>query len=169
MAGSLLLASCHMKTSSPLDILVGSPKVFSQNDTTFILVPLDITDKGSRTLRIHLRHSLIDLSSGGMHFRVRGSDTYTFILHHADKPFPSIYPSSWSRAWVDHDLSHKDVVVPAETRKAFPLLFVYQGKLESISHMTLHLVYSYPQTATNDETLLDVPVSAASPASQSGY
>lgn len=116
-----------------------------------------------------MRHSLIDLTSGGMNFRVRGSDTYTFILHHADKPFPSIYPSSWSRSWVDHDLSHKDVVVPAETRKAFPLLFVYQGKLGSVEHMTLHLVYSYPQTATNDETLLDVPVSAVPPSSQSGY
>ncbi len=150
-------------------MLASTPKVIAQDDTTFILVPLDVTDKGARTLRVHLRHSLIDLSAGGMNFRIKGSDTYTFILHHADKPFSSVYPSSWSRSWVDHALSHKDTVVHAVSRQSFPLLFVYQGKLGNIDHMTLHLVYSYPQTATNDEVLLDVPMSGDSLSSSSGY
>ncbi|MCL4461526.1 MAG: hypothetical protein M1297_07455 [Nitrospirae bacterium] len=152
-----LLCSCHLQTSSPLRIQTGNPVLVSMNDMTFILLPLEITDRGSRTLRIHLRHSLLDLStSGGQNFRLRGKDTYTYILQHADKPFRSVYPAQWHPRWVNHVLSHKDVVIPAVHRSSFPLFFLYRGRLSSFQHMTIHLIYSYPQTATNDEILLDI-------------
>jgi hypothetical protein len=158
------LSACHLQTSSPLEIKTGKPTLVTMNDMTFILVPLDITDKGSRTLRIHLRHCLLDLSTNGdQNFRLRGKDTYTFILQHADKPIQSVYPAEWHSRWINHVLSHRDVVIPAVHRKSFPLFFLYRGRLSSFQHMTVHLIYSYPQTATNDEILLDISSSAATP------
>lgn|GEM_PF-2705072 len=154
----LLLSACHLQTSSPLKIQAGKPLLLGLNDMTFILIPLDVTDSGARTLRIHLRHTLLDMTtSTDRNFRLRGKDTYTYILQHADKPFASVYPSAWPVRWVNHSLSHKDVVIPAVHRKSFPLLFIYRGRLSGTKHMTIHLIYSYPQTATNDEILLDVP------------
>ncbi len=152
-----LLSACHLQTSSPLRIKTGTPSLVSMNDMTFILLPLEITDRGSRTLRIHLRHCLLDLSTtGGQNFRLRGKDTYTFILQHADKPSKSVYPPEWHSRWINHVLSHKDIVIPAVHRKFFPLFFLYRGRLSGFQHMTIHLIYSYPQTATNDEILLDI-------------
>ncbi len=156
---SVFLTGCHLQTSSPLEIRAGVPQFFQFHDMTFLLIPLEVTDRGSRTLRIHLRHTLLDMTTKGeMNFRLRGSKTYDYILHHADKPFGTVYPSGWPAGWVDHSLSHKDVVVPAVHKVTFPLLFLYRGLLSSATHMTLHLVYSYPQTATNDELMVDVPM-----------
>ena len=158
------LSACHLQTSSPLEINTGKPTLVSMNDMTFILVPLEITDKGSRTLRIHLRHCLLDLSTnGGQNFRLRGKDTYTFILQHADKPLQSVYPAGWSSRWINHALSHKDIVIPAVHRESFPLFFLYRGRLSGFQHMTVHLIYSYPQTATNDEILLDISPAPTTP------
>lgn len=152
------LTSCHLQTSSPLEIRAGNPQFFQFHDMTFLLIPLEVTDRGSRTLRVHLRHTLLDMSTKGeMNFRLRGSGTYDYILHHADKPFETVYPQGWPSHWVNHSLSHKDVVVPAVHKVEFPLLFLYRGTVSSATHMTIHLVYSYPQTATNDEFLVDVP------------
>ncbi|MHB1605128.1 MAG: hypothetical protein ACYCTV_01870 [Leptospirales bacterium] len=157
---SQFLTACHFQTSSPLEIRAGNPQFFQFQDMTFLLVPLEVTDRGSRTLRVHVRHTLLDLSTKGeMNFRLRGSGTYDYILHHADKPFETVYPMGWPSIWVNHSLSHKDVVVPAVHKMEFPLLFIYRGRLSSATHMTIHLVYSYPQTATNDELLIDVPTS----------
>ena len=160
----LFLSGCHLQTSSPLKIQPGKPILLSQNEMTFIMIPLDVTDSGASTLRIHLRHTILDLTtSTDRNFRLRGKDTYTYILQHADKPFASVYPSAWPVRWVNHSLSHKDVVIPAIHRKSFPLLFIYRGRLSGTKHLLLHLIYSYPQTATNDEILLDVPAASTSP------
>ncbi|MHB1285357.1 MAG: hypothetical protein ACYCYP_02145 [Leptospirales bacterium] len=160
---SLSLTGCHLQTSSPLEIHAGTPQFLQSHDMTFLMISLDVTDRGSRTLRVHLRHTLLDMTTvDEMNFRLRGKKTYDYILHHADKPFEATYPAGWPSRWVDHSLSHKDVVIPAEHRMTFPLLFIYRGLLSSAKHMTIHLVYSYPQTATNDELLIDVPTGLSS-------
>ncbi len=156
----LLLSGCHLNTESPIQIEPQNVQIISKNGITFILVPLGILDKGSRTLRVHLRHSILDLTTDDKrNYRLRGSDTSDFVLHHSDKKYGDIYPSIWKESWVDRVMAHKDSVVPAESQKFLPMLYLYRGTLAGLDHMTLHLVYSYPQTASNDEIILDLPKS----------
>ncbi len=154
-----LLAGCHLSTESPIQIQPESVQVTNKDGMAFILVPLDVLDKGSRTLRVHLRHSLIDLeTTDKRNYRLRGSESSDFILHHSDKKYSDVYPPLWKESWTDRAMAHKDAVIPAETRKFVPLLFLYRGTLPDLKSITLHLVYSYPQTATNDELILDLPI-----------
>jgi len=164
MAGAvLLLSGCNLSTESPVQIDPQNVQIVSKNGITFILVPLGVLDKGSRTLRVHLRHSLLDLTTDDKrNYRLRGSDTSDFVLHHSDKKYEDIYPPIWKEAWIDRAMAHKDAIVPAESQKFLPLLYLYRGTLTGLAHMTLHLVYSYPQTASNDEIILDLP-QASSP------
>jgi hypothetical protein len=159
MAGALLLLSgCHLSTESPVQIEPQNVQIISKNGITFILVPLGVLDKGSRTLRVHLRHSILDLTTDDKrNYRLRGSDTSDFVLHHSDKKYADIYPPNWKESWVDRVMAHKDAIVPAESQKFLPMLYLYRGTLTGLAHMTLHLVYSYPQTASNDEIILDLP------------
>ena len=158
--GLLLLSGCHLSTESPIQIDPQNVQIISKNGITFILVPLGVIDKGSRTLRVHLRHSILDLTTNDKrNYRLRGSDTSDFVLHHSDKKYADIYPSIWKESWVDRVMAHKDAVVPAENQKFIPMLYLYRGTLTGLDHMTLHLVYSYPQTASNDEIILDLPQS----------
>ncbi|MHB1756396.1 MAG: hypothetical protein ACYCT9_02650 [Leptospirillum sp.] len=158
--GLLLLSGCHLSTESPIQIEPQNVQIISKNGITFILVPLGVIDKGSRTLRVHLRHSILDLTTNDKrNYRLRGSDTSDFVLHHSDKKYADIYPSIWKESWVDRVMAHKDAVVPAENQKFIPMLYLYRGTLTGLDHMTLHLVYSYPQTASNDEIILDLPQS----------
>jgi hypothetical protein len=158
--GLLLLSGCHLSTESPIQIEPQNVQMISKNGITFILVPLGVLDKGSRTLRVHLRHSILDLTTDDKrNYRLRGSDTSDFVLHHSDKKYADIYPVIWKESWVDRVMAHKDAVVPAENQKFIPMLYLYRGTLTGLAHMTLHLVYSYPQTASNDEIILDLPQS----------
>lgn len=159
LAGAaVILSGCHLSTESPIQIEPQNVQIISKNGITFLLVPLGVLDKGSRTLRIHLRHSILDLTTDDKrNYRLRGSDTSDFVLHHSDKKYGDIYPSIWKESWVDRVMAHKDAVVPAENQKFLPMLYLYRGTLSGLAHMTLHLVYSYPQTASNDEIILDLP------------
>jgi len=158
--GLLILSGCHLSTESPIQIEPQNVQIISKNGITFILVPLGVIDKGSRTLRVHLRHSILDLTTNDKrNYRLRGSDTSDFVLHHSDKKYADIYPAIWKESWVDRVMAHKDAVVPAENQKFIPMLYLYRGTLTGLDHMTLHLVYSYPQTASNDEIILDLPQS----------
>jgi len=129
-----------------------------KNGITYILLPVEIEDKGSRTLRVHLRENILDLTSNDQHFRLRGKKSYRFILKNATKPFKDLYPASWQSKWTDHYMSHQDWVVPAISKKTVPLLFILPGPPPPPRKLILHLSYSYPQTATFDEVRLVVPL-----------
>ena len=162
---ALLLSGCTIKTHSPLSFKPEAPVMVEKNGITFILLPIVIVDKGSRTLRIHLRENILDLTANDTHFRLRGHKSYRFILKNASKPFDDLYPATWKRSWTDHYLSHADWVVPAISQKALPLLFILPGPPPDPRKLILHLSYSYPQTATFDEVRLEVPLPSGSSAS----
>lgn len=154
----ILLSSCTIRTHSPLAFHPSAPMMEEKNGMTYILLPIEIEDKGSRTLRIHLRENILDLTANDQHFRLRGKKSFRFILENASKPFKDLYPASWKTEWTDHYMSHKDWVVPAISKKTVPLLFVLPGPPPTPRKLILHLSYSYPQTATYDEVRLIVPL-----------
>jgi len=161
---SLLISGCTIRTHSPLSFKPGAPIMEEKNGITFILLPIEITDKGSRTLRVHLRENILDLTSNDQHFRLRGKKSYRFILKNANKPFKDLYPVSWKTRWTDHYMSHQDWIVPAISQKSLPLLFILPGPPPTPRKLILHLSYSYPQSATFDEVKLTVPLpNGASP------
>ena len=153
-----LLSSCTIRTHSPLSFHLSPPVMEEKNGITYIFLPIEIEDKGSRTLRIHLRENILDLTANDQHFRLRGKKSYQFMLENASKSFKDLYPSSWKTDWTDHYMSHQDWVVPAISKKIVPLLFVLPGPPPSPRKLILHLSYSYPQTATFDEIRLVVPL-----------
>ena len=156
--GLALLSACTIRTHSPLKFNPQAPIIESKNGITYIYLPIEIEDKGSRTLRIHLRENILDLTANDQHFRLRGKKSYTFILQNANKPWKDIYPPGWQSGWTDHYMSHQDWIVPAISKKVVPLLFVLPGPRPSPRKLILHLSYSYPQTATFDELRLIVPL-----------
>ncbi len=153
-----LLSACTIRTHSPLSFRPSAPVMEEKNGITYILLPIEIEDKGARTLRIHLRENILDLTANDQHFRLRGKKSYRFILKNASKPFKNLYPASWKSDWTDHYMSHQDWVVPAISKKTLPLLFILPGPPPTPRKLILHLSYSYPQTATFDEVRLVVPL-----------
>ncbi|MGC8499936.1 MAG: hypothetical protein ACP5OS_02000 [Leptospirillia bacterium] len=158
MAGLFLLSACTIRTHSPLSFKPQAPTIEEKNGITYILLPIEIEDKGSRTLRIHLRENILDLTANDQHFRLRGKKSYRFMLKNASKSAGLLYPPSWQSKWTDHYISHQDWVVPAISKRVVPLLFVLPGPPPSPRKLILHLSYSYPQTATYDELRLIVPL-----------
>ena len=159
LLGVVLLTSCTIRTHSPLSFKPQTPIIEEKNGITYITLPIKIDDDGSRTLRIHLRENILDLTANDQHFRLRGKKSFTFILQNANKPWKDIYPQGWQSAWTDHYMSHQDWVVPATSKNVvIPLLFVLPGPPPSPRKLVLHLSYSYPQTATFDEIRLIVPL-----------
>ena len=156
--GFMVLSACTIRTHSPLKFTPQAPTIEEKNGITYIYLPIEIEDKGSRTLRVHLRENILDLTANDQHFRLRGKKSYTFILQNANKPWKDIYPRGWRTEWTDHYMSHQDWVVPAISKKVVPLLFVLPGPPPSPRKLILHLSYSYPQTATFDELRLIVPL-----------
>lgn len=154
----LLLSACTIRTHSPLSFKPGPPVLEERNGITFILLPLEIVDKGSRTLRVHLRENILDLTANDQHFRLRGKKSYQFVLKNANKPFKDIYPGSWKMEWTDHYMSHQDWVAPAISKTLVPLLFVLPGPPPNPRKLILHLSYSYPQSATYADLRLTVPL-----------
>ncbi len=152
------LAACTIRTHSPLKFRPSPPIIEEKNGITFITIPLEIEDSGSRTLRVHLRENILDLTANDQHFRLRGKKSYRFILENASKPFKDLYPPSWKSDWTDHYMSHQDWVVPAISKKTVPLLFVLPGPAPVPRKLVLHLSYSYPETATYDEVRLVLPL-----------
>ena len=158
LLGFLFLPACTIRTHSPLKFRPQAPIIEEKNGITYIYLPIEIEDKGSRTLRIHLRSNLLDLTANDQHFRLRGNKSYAFILQNANKSWNTIYPKDWQSTWTDHYMSHHDWVVPAISKTVVPLLFVLPGPPPSPRKLILHLSYSYPQTATFDDLRLTVPL-----------
>ena len=61
--GFMVLSACTIRTHSPLKFTPQAPTIEEKNGITYIYLPIEIEDKGSRTLRVHLRENILDLTA----------------------------------------------------------------------------------------------------------